>query len=93
MEEVVSDVLFNYMSDKPYANLKMGILHQTNLVKLPTRRTKQTDMEHYCEEPLSLNQAKVMNTEMMHAEDLEDIPQQLTTSINSAVHLIDLNMP
>ncbi len=90
MEEVVSDVLFSYMSDTPYANLKMGILHQTNLVKLPTRRTKQTDMEHNCEEPLSLNQAKVMNTD---AEELEDVPQQLTTSINPAVHLIDLHMP
>ncbi len=50
----------------------MAILHQTGRAKQPPR-TEQTDMELKCKEPQSLNHQKVMNTEIMHAEELEDI--------------------
>ncbi len=44
-------------------------------------------MEFHCEELLSLNYAEVMNTEMMHVEEQEDILEQPMMFIDLVVHL------
>ncbi len=80
----VSGVLLGPMTYMPYTDFKGTILHQISLAKQPPR-TEQTDKELHCEEPLSLSHVNAMNTEMLHAEDLEDIPKQPNTYINSAV--------
>ncbi len=80
----VSGVLLGPISDTPYTDFKVTILQQISLAKQPPR-TEQTDKELHCEEPLSLIHVNAMNTEMVHAEDLEDIPKQPNTYINSVV--------
>ncbi len=81
----VSDVLLGPKSDTPYNHLKMAILHQTSLAKQPNS-TNQTCTEPHLEDPQSFSYAIVMNTETMHAEELEVIPEQPTKSIKPTVH-------
>ncbi len=80
----VSSVLLGPISDTPCTDFKVTILHQTSLAKQPPR-TEQTDKELHCEEPLSLSHVNALNTEMLHAEGLEDISKEPNTYINSIV--------
>ncbi len=71
--------------------MKLAILHQTSRAKHPIS-TKQTQMEPYCEDPLPRSYKKVVNTEVMHADDLKDIPELLNTCIKPTLHPSNLHM-
>ncbi len=85
----VSDVLLGPMSDTPYTDLKMAILHRSK----QSTRTSKTYMKHHFEKPQSLSYAKVMESEMVRAEQLEDFPEQPTMCINTTVHPRNLHVP
>ncbi len=81
----VSDVLLGPMSNTPYTNLNMATLHQTSSAKQP-KSTNQAYTEPDFEDQQSFLNATAMNTETVHAEEVEIIPEQPTKSIEPTVH-------
>ncbi len=81
----VSDVLLVPMLDTPNTDLKMAILHPMRCAKQPNS-TIQKYRESHFEDPHPSSYATVMNTETMHAEELEVIPEQPTMSIEPTMH-------
>ncbi len=86
----VSDLLLGPMSDTSYTDLKMAILHQTSRAKQPNS-TNQTYTEPHLKDSQLFSFATVVNTETMHTEELEVIPEQPTTCIESTVHPSNLH--
>ncbi len=80
----VSNIRLRPMSNTPYTDLKIAILHQTSSTKQP-KSTNQAYTEPHFEDQQSVINATAMNTETVHAEEVEVIPEQPTKFIEPTV--------